>query len=523
MQLDPARTVVEQDKDRGMTFLQDVMQLAATHLQDRTNPYASVRPKAMTARAIRDALCDWGPDEERSNRRRSHKALLNACDQVIQMSVRTAHPNFISQIYSKADLYGVAADLIVTVLNNNVHVFELSPALTVIEREMINYLSRVFGFSDVNGKAPYADGVFVAGGSAANMHALYVARHKAKPAFREDGPTAEHRKLVAFCGEGAHYSMEKAAMVLGIGRLNMRKIPGDADGRMRVDLLEQAISDAIAKDETPFCVCATAGTTVLSAFDPLRAIAQIAHNNGVWLHVDAAWGGAAAFSPIHAHLVDGIGEADSLTFSAHKMLGAPLQCAAFLVHPRHGNLIKRAMAVDAPYLYQNSTERDDDEPDFSRNTLQCGRRGDAFKLWLMREAVGDEGFSERVDGCADWAAEFYKEVKVREGEKTGFVGYKYSFSTVCFWYLPSSLRSTEIEELEPGSVAWDVLDRLPEVVRATMIKEGERILVSYGSAPGVPNFFRFGLSSAPGDLQSRKNSIDFVLDNIAAIAERLHH
>ena len=211
-------------------------------------------------------------------------------------SPRTAHPNFVSQIYSRADLHGVAAEVIVAALNNNIHLFQLSPALTVIEGSMIDYLSDMFSFGELDG-APYADGVFVPGGSAGNMHALYVALNKMYPALRENGFPADGKRFVAFCGEGAHYSLEKAAMVLGMGRSNMCKIPSDADGRMRVDLLEAAITETIARGDAPFCVCATAGTTVMSAFDSLVPIAGIARRHGIWLHVDAAWGGPPRSRP----------------------------------------------------------------------------------------------------------------------------------------------------------------------------------------------------------------------------------
>ena len=179
-------------------------------------------------------------------------------------SPRTAHPHFVSQIYSRADLHGIAAEVIVAALNNNVHVFQLSPALTVIEKITVEYLSDVFGFGGASG-AGYAEGAFVPGGSFGNLQALYVARHKFNPAIRENGLPVDGKKLVAFCGEGAHYSIEKAAMALGIGQSNMRKVPGDAVADMRVDLLEAAIIQSIARGEKPFCVCATAGTTVLCA------------------------------------------------------------------------------------------------------------------------------------------------------------------------------------------------------------------------------------------------------------------
>lgn len=504
-----------------MTFLRDILNLVSDHLQDRANPDLPIRAESATVSEIRSTLYRAKGDKtRRRTMHRSHEDLLNACRKIIAFSPRTAHPNFVSQIYSRANLYGIAAEIIVSALNNNVHVFQLSPALTVIERDMINYLSDVFGFGSAD-KMNHAEGAFVPGGSIGNIHALYVARYKAAPAIRETGLPPHGKQLVAFCGDDAHYSIERAAMVLGIGRSNMRKIPSDTDGRMRVDLLEAAITEAIVRGENPFCVCATVGTTVLSAFDQLIQISEITHRCGIWLHVDAAWGGSAAFSPRYAYLLDGLSQADSLIFSAHKMLGAPIQCVTFLVHARHKGLLQHAMAVDAPYLYQNSMSNREEEPDLSRMTLQCGRRGDALKLWLMREALGDVGFSKRVDECVDWAKEFRDEISVRETRKGGFVLYKYSFSTVCFWYIPEAMRPLRIADLEPGSGKWKVLNQVPDKVRNELIHNGDCALVSYGSTAELPRFFRLGLSSAPGTQTQFRNSVDFILNRIERIADGL--
>jgi glutamate/tyrosine decarboxylase-like PLP-dependent enzyme len=505
----------------GLMFLRGTLNLVLGYLQDCNNPQIPIRAETATVKEIHSVLY-----RERSDKtglsvvRPSCEELLDICRRIMDWSPRTAHPHFVSQIYSRADLYGIGAEVIVAALNNNVHVFQLSPALTVIEKVMVEYLSDVFGFGAAGGTG-YAEGAFVPGGSLGNLQALYVARHKFNPAIREDGFPVNGKQLVAFCGEGAHYSIEKAAMALGIGRSNMRKVPSDTGGRMRVDLLEAAIIESVARGEAPFCVCATAGTTVLCAFDQLIPISEVARRYGLWLHVDAAWGGAAAFSPRHAHLLDGLDQADSLTFSAHKMLGAPIQCVAFLVHARHPGLLQQAMALDAPYLYQNSTGNQNAEPDLSRMTLQCGRRGDALKLWLMHEALGDAGLAKRVDDCVDWAEGFRSEIELRESKGSGFILYQCSFSTVCFWYVPRAMLPVRVMDLEPGSTDWNVVDEIPDKVRNEMIESNDCMLVSYGSTTGLPRFFRLGLSSAPETPAQCSSSIAIILNRIENIAERV--
>jgi glutamate decarboxylase len=502
-------------------FLRGTLTLVLEYLEACNNPKMPIRAETATVKEIRSLLHVARTDSIGSGVvRSSSEDLLGICRRIMDWSPRTAHPHFVSQIYSRADLYGIAAEVIVAALNNNVHVFQLSPALTVIEKIMVEYLSDVFGFG-VAGGAGHAEGAFVPGGSLGNLHALYVARHRFNPAIREEGLPVNGRQLVAFCGEGAHYSIEKAAMALGIGRSNMRKVSSDADGRMRVDLLEAAIIESIAHGEAPFCVCATAGTTVLCAFDDLAAISEVARRHDLWLHVDAAWGGAAAFSPRHEHLLDGLDQADSLIFSAHKMLGAPIQCVALLVHARHPDLLQHAMALDAPYLYQNSMANQNVEPDLSRMTLQCGRRGDALKLWLMHEALGEAGLAKRVADCVDWAEGFRSEIQLRESKGSGFVFFKCSFSTVCFWYVPRAMLPVRVMDLGPGSTEWHAVDEIPDKVRNEMIKSNDCMLVSYGTAMGLPRFFRLGLSSSPETRAQCSNSINIILNHIESIAERV--
>lgn len=208
-----------------------------------------------------------------------------------------------------------------------------------------------------------------------------------------------------------------------------------------------------------------------------------------------------------------------MTFSAHKMLGAPIQCVTFLVHARHKGLLQNAMVIDAPYLYQNSMDDRDEEPDLSKRTFQCGRRGDALKFWLMREALGDQGLAKRVDDCVQWAEDFRAEIELRERKAGGFVLHKHAFSTVCFWYVPKAMRPLRIADLEPESANWGALNEVPDKVRNELIRNSERALISYGSAPNVPNFFRLGLSSAPETQVQCHDSIKLILDRIETIAD----
>jgi glutamate/tyrosine decarboxylase-like PLP-dependent enzyme len=152
---------------------------------------------------------------------------------------------------------------------------------------------------------------------------------------------------------------------------------------------------------------ATAGTTVLGAFDPLREIAAVARREGVWLHVDGALGASAVLSERHRELLDGVEEADSLTWNAHKLLGVPLICSAILV--RRPGFLHRHFNQNASYLFQS----DEDELNFGTRALQCGRRNDAFKLWAAWKHHGDPGYARRIDTLFE-RARYAAEVVRRE-------------------------------------------------------------------------------------------------------------
>ncbi|NXY80464.1 CSAD decarboxylase, partial [Glareola pratincola] len=232
----------------------------------------------------------------------------------------------------------------------------------------------------------------------------------------------------------SHYSIQKGAAFLGIGTDNVHLVATDQRGKMVPEELEKEIRRAKAEGAEPFFVCATCGTTVLGAFDPLGSIADICQRHGLWLHVDAAWGGSALLSPKHRHLLAGIERrvtlpstdpplktgsklpvsgpsphsrghhrvcpplsprADSVAWNPHKMLAVGLQCSAFLLRDASG-LLQRCHGAGATYLFQPDKFYDV-AYDTGDKTPQCGRRVDCLKLWLLWKAAGTQGLARRVE------------------------------------------------------------------------------------------------------------------------------
>ena len=431
-------------------------------------------------------------------------ALLEACRLVLECSVRTNHPLFFNQLFGATDPVAVCGEWITAACNTNCHTYEVAPVYTLLEREVLARFAAALG-----GRFAKAhDGLFVPGTSIGTLYGLLLARHRAFPDVNARGAAAAGR-LVAFVSAEAHYSYLKSARVMGLGTDNLIKVATDASGAMDVAALRTAIAAARRDGGVPFFVGATAGTTVIGAFDPLRELRAVCdEEGGLWMHIDGAWGGAALLSPAYAHLCDGAGEADSFAVSLHKMLGATLQCSLLLTP--HEGALKAANSSQAAYLFQ--PDKLYAELDQGDKTIQCGRKPDAFKMWLMWKSLGDAGLAARVDYAFELAAHAVRKI---EEPGSGFVlAYPPSCTNVCFWYVPKRMRPLPLpgsDELTPKHAIHAVAVR----VKAALQKEGGA-LIGFQSVNGRPNFFRWVFASAD---TVTKQHVDDVLARIAELAE----
>lgn len=327
---------------------------------------------------------------------------------MLRYSVNTWHQGFMDKLYASTNPPGVAAELVLSALNANVHVYHVSPALTVVEKHTAQRLANLFGLD-----GPRAGGISVQGGSASNTTSIVIARNNLYPETKHDG-NAGHR-FVVFTSSHGHYSIEKAAQMLGLGSKAAWGVPVDKAGRMIPSELERLVEKAKAEGRTPFYVNATAGTTVMGSFDPFPEIAAVCRKHGLWMHVDGSWGGSFAFSPRQRAKLAGAHLADSIAINPHKMLGAPVTCSFLLA----ADLRKfhRANTLPAGYLFHNDdtaprgcggdADLSDDAPevwDLADLTLQCGRRADSLKLFLGWTYYGTDGYAEQIDSACDVAA-----------------------------------------------------------------------------------------------------------------------
>ncbi|RDW67852.1 hypothetical protein BP6252_09248 [Coleophoma cylindrospora] len=407
------------------------------------------------------------------------EGLLETVEQVLKYSVNTWDQGFLDKLYASTNAVGVISELILAVLNTNVHVFQVAPALSVIEKTTARTFANLFGFH-----GPHAGGVSTQGGSASNTTSVILARNNLYPESKTKG-NGDY-KFVLFTSSHGHYSLEKAAQMCGLGTENVWPVPIDAQGRMIPQELESLIIKAKSEGRTPFYVNATAGTTVLGSFDPFREIAAICKAHNLWMHVDGSWGGSVILSSKQKQKLAGVELANSLAVNPHKMLGVPVTCS-FLLGPDLRTFHK-ANTLPAGYLFHEVNDGGD-VWDLADLTLQCGRRGDSLKLALAWIYYGASGFESQIDHSFSIAS--YLTTLIQENPDLILVSENPPpCLQVCFYYAPGGrLHAEESKNTE-------VTSRISQ----KLIRAG--FLVDY--APGDQgSFFR-----AVVNLQTRRGTVE---------------
>ena len=323
---------------------------------------------------------------------------IEQVQKILKYSVNTWNPGFMSKLYGSTDAPGVAAEVVLATLNTQVHTFQVSPALTMIEKYTARALANLFGFV-----GPHAGGITVQGGSASNTTSVVIARNTLFPDTKTKGNAANGLKLLMFTSAHGHYSIEKAALMLGFGSASVWSVPVDpVSGSMDPSALSTLIIKARNEGYTPFYLNATAGTTVLGSFDPIIPLAEICREQNIWLHIDASWGGPLIFSPSHKYKLQGSHLANSIAINPHKMMGVPVTCS-FLLGPDLRQF-HASNTLPASYLFHSIEPSSSDVHDLADLTLQCGRKGDSLKLYLSWTYYGTCGYTKQIEAALDTAA-----------------------------------------------------------------------------------------------------------------------
>jgi aromatic-L-amino-acid decarboxylase len=384
--------------------------------------------------------------------------------QVAPNAMGVPSPRYFGQFNPTPLPIGVWADTLTSMLNQNAGAWRNGPTSATIEARVLRWLCDLLGYG------PNSYGTLASGGSEANLIALKCARDAAHREIKNVGVRAVAADLTIYASEQCHYSIEKSADILGMGRDLVRKIPTDSQFHIELDALRDAIASDRAAGKIPCCIVGVAGATSTGVLDSLPELAAIARENNCWYHVDAAYAGALAFSDKHKSKLNGIELADSITIDPHKWMFVPFACGATLV--RDGKLVLRdAFDITVEYLAEDRGGADV-EFDFFRYGQMGTRRFNSLKLWMAMKFMGRKGYAETVERQIELTKHLAERIdQLDEFERVSPV----ETAVCCFRFAPKALggmNDTELDALQ-GQVQ-QVIERSGEAWLTTTLLHGRR-------------------------------------------------
>ncbi|MCX4582009.1 aspartate aminotransferase family protein [Streptomyces sp. NBC_01481] len=391
------------------------------------------------------------------------------------------HPRYLGHLNCPVVIPAVLGEAVLSAVNSSLDTWDQSAGGTLIERRLIDWTAQRIGLGAA------ADGVFTSGGTQSNLQALLLAREEAK--------TTDLAKLRIFTSECSHFSVQKSATLLGLGREAVVSIPVDRNKRMQTLALAAELARCSRDGLVPMAVVATAGTTDFGSIDPLPEIAELVEQYGTWMHVDAAYGCGLLASPTRRHLLDGIEHADSVTVDYHKSFFQPVSSSAVLV--RDGATLGHA-TYHADYLNPRRT-LEEHIPNQVDKSLQTTRRFDALKLWMTLRVMGADGVGQLFDEVCDLAAAGWE---LLAADPRYDVVVQPQLSTLVYRYIPQSATG-------PAEI-----DRANLYARKALFASGEAVVA--GTKVGGRQYLKFTLLNP----ETTTEDIAAVLDLIAGHAEQ---
>src|SRR5215471_5538301 len=357
-------------------------------------------------------------------------AIMRDFDTLVMPAVtQWNHPRFFAYFACTGSTPAILGEMLAAALNTNGLHWKTSPAIAELEQVTLDWLRQWMGLAEG------WFGIVYDTASTSSMHAIACAREMVAPEARVDGSTPN---LTLYTSEQSHSSIEKDAIATGIGQGNVRKVPVDAEFRMRPDALAAMVRQDVAAGKRPFCVVATVGTTSSTSIDPVPQIADIAEKHEMWLHVDAAYAGVAAILPECRRILNGSERAHSLVVNAHKWLLTPIDLSAF--YTRRPDILRRAFSLLPEYLHPQDDPRAHNLMDYG---VPLGHRFRALKFWYVLRYFGLERIQTVLRSHIQWAKQLAALVDAHpDFERVAPV----PFSVVCFRYKGSDEENKKILE-----------------------------------------------------------------------------
>lgn len=449
---------------------------------------------AISAAELKQRLAEPLPREGRD-----FQALLEVFQAVAEGSRHNGHPRFFGYVSAPGTAVATFADMLASALNANLPAWRSAPAPTELELVTIDWIKEALGLD------AGAGGLMLSGGSMANMCALVVARQaKCGAVVAAQGVAAHPKPLTVYVSADAHHSIHKAAALIGLGYDNVRPVALDALCRMEVTELRRLVEADRAAGFDPMCVVATAGTVVTGAVDPIEQIAEVAREHGMWLHIDACYGGFAKLAPSAAPLFAGIAEADSVALDPHKWLYQPADCGCLIY--RDPASVRGAFSVDSDYIRILHTEPDETFA-FWDYGPELSRRFRALKVWMTLAYVGAATIASAIESnldCARYLAELV--AGCEDFEMLAPVG----LSIFCMRYLPEGFRGGELSGEQERE-----LDRINEKIMLQVQRDGGSYLTN-ATVGG-----RFALRGCVLNYRTTRKDMETLLDDVRLAAGRL--
>ncbi len=423
-------------------------------------------------------------------------AILREVEQhIFSNSTLYSSPRFFGYINGSGNQAAVIAELLASAINQICARWHFSPAASEVERRVIEWTADFIGYR------PDAGGCLLSGGSSGNLVGLALARTQNAPFDAASYGMRGSSPLTVYVSEERHASLDKAMVLLGMGRAHLRKIPVVDDFTIDLEALARQVATDRVDGCCPICVVGNAGTTNTGAVDPLDAMADFCQQEGLWFHVDAAYGGPAAQTRLAAPLFRGLNRADSVVVNPHKWLFVPVEAACILV--RQPSVLRDTFRIRAAYLREDSEGAADDAIDFKDYGPQLSRSFRALKLWMTFKAYG----SERLRAAIESNIALMRHFGNRIDESPDFIRLApVPLSTVCFQY-----RTTD------ASVHADAqrLDSLNNRLLEALERDG-RVFLSGTTIRG-----RTALRACSVNHRLRRSDVEGLLDIIRDVARKM--